>query len=209
MMQVMVIDMLEGFTRHGPLASPRVDALVPRQAAALRSLPPGSLVVFVSDAHGPDDFELKRFPPHCLSGTKEAEIREELLSAAAHNGARIERVGKTTFSGFYGTNLDEIVRSVPDPRWTVFGCVTDCCVEANIAELVYRGRDVVVVRELVETWDLSYEQARAEGLGASYIHEADVVNDFWFERRLPGIWGVRVLNSWSDALAIARETGRE
>ena len=71
--------MLEGFTRVGPLASPRVDALVPQQAAFLRALSPGSLVVFVADEHDGDDFELKRFPPHCLRGTKESEIRDELL----------------------------------------------------------------------------------------------------------------------------------
>ncbi len=204
MMQVLVIDMLEGFTRVGPLASPRVDALIPRQATALRALPPGSLVVFVSDAHDPEDFELRRFPPHCLNGTKEAEVREELLAAVAQSGARIEHVRKSTFSGFFGTKLDEIIMSAPSPRWTVIGCVTDCCVEANVAELVYRGRDVVVVRELVDTWDLSYEQARAQGLAAAYIHEADFVNDTWFGRRLPAIWGVRVAETWAEALALER-----
>ena len=59
MFQVMVIDMLEGFTRMGPLASDRVGALLPQQAAFLQALPPQSLVVFVADEHDKDDFELK------------------------------------------------------------------------------------------------------------------------------------------------------
>ena len=102
-MQVMVIDMLEGFTRTGPLASPRVDALVPRQAECLRSLPAGSLVVFLADEHESDDFELKRFPRHCLRGTSEANIREELVDAASEAGAETEIVRKNSFSGFFAT----------------------------------------------------------------------------------------------------------
>ncbi len=201
MTQVMVIDMLEGFTRVGPLASGRVDALVPKQAEFLRRLPAGSLVVFLADAHQPDDFELKRFPTHCLAGTKEAEIRPELLDAAKAAGARIEIVRKRTFSGFFGTDLDRIVAEAPSRAWIVIGCVTDCCVEANVAELVYRGREVTVVRELIDTWDLSAEQAREAGLSEAHVHDAERINREWFEHRFPAIWGVRVVQRWQDALA--------
>ena len=203
MVQVMVIDMLEGFTRIGPLASERVDALVPKQAEFLRNLPAGSLVVFLADAHRPDDFELKRFPPHCLEGTKEAETRPELLEAARAAGARIEIVRKRTFSGFYGTDLDRIVREAPSRAWIVIGCVTDCCVEANVAELVYRGCEVTVIRELIDTWDLSPEQAREAGLSEAYVHDAERINREWFEHRFPAIWGVRVVQRWPEALAPA------
>jgi nicotinamidase-related amidase len=81
MAQAMVIDMLEGFTRIGPRASPRVDALVPRQAECLRALPAESSVVFLADEHDQDDVEFRRFPPHCLRGAKEVESRPELLAA--------------------------------------------------------------------------------------------------------------------------------
>ncbi len=203
MVQVMVIDMLEGFTRVGPLASPRVDALVPKQAEFLRNLPAGSLVVFLADEHLPDDFELKRFPPHCLKGTKEAEIRPELLEAARAAGARIEIVRKRTFSGFFGTDLDRIVREAASRRWIVIGCVTDCCVEANVAELVYRGCEVTVIRELIDTWDLTPEQAREAGLSEAYVHDAEQINRAWFEHRFPAVWGVKVVDRWQDALAAA------
>jgi len=200
MAQVMVIDMLEGFTRIGPLASPRVDALVPRQAECLRALPTDSLVVFLADEHDPDDFELKRFPPHCLRGTPEAEIRAELLDAAQAGGARIEIVRKNNFSGFFGTNLDQIVAAAPGKSWIVFGCVTDCCIEANVAELVYRGCEVTVIRELVETWEASSNAVKAAGLSEAYVHDAERINEEWFTRRLPAIWGVKVAERWQDAV---------
>ncbi len=200
MAQVMVIDMLEGFTRVGPMASPRVDALVPRQVECLRSLPPGSLVVFLADEHKSDDHELKRLPPHCLRGTAEAEIRGELLDAARDAGAEIEIVRKNNFSGFHGTRLGEIVESAADRSWLVFGCVTDCCIEANVSELVYRGCEVTVARDLIDTWDLSAESAASAGLSAAYEHDAERINQEWFTRRLPAIWGVRVLDHWADTL---------
>lgn len=198
MMQVMVVDMLEGFTRVGPLASPRVDALVPGQAAFLRALSPGSLVVFVADEHDANDFELKRFPPHCLRGTKEAEIRDELLEAARGAGARVEVFRKHNFSGFVGTNLDELVSGAASRAWTVIGCVTDCCIEANVADLVYRGCEVTVVRELIDTWDLSVEEVSRTGLGGAHVHDAESINEEWFGHRFPAIWGVGVAERWRD-----------
>ena len=200
MPQVMVVDMLEGFTRIGPLASPRVDALIPKQTAFLRSLPSGSLVVFLADEHQPDDFELTRFPPHCLHGSEEARIREELLTAARNAESDIRIIRKRTFSGFVNTDLDSMVREAPSRSWIVFGCVTDGCIEANVAELVYRDCLVTVIRDLIDTWDRTPEAARAAGLSPAYVHEAARINDEWFTRRLPAMWGVQVIDRWQEAL---------
>ncbi len=209
MPQIMVVDMLEGFTRIGPLASPRVDALVPVQAAFLRALPPDSLVVFVCDAHETNDVEFQRFPPHCLRGDKQAEIRAELLEAARAAHARVEIVEKTTFSGFFRTRLDEIVAAAPSDEWIVIGCATDCCIEANVAELVYRGKRVTVIQELIDTWQMSPLDAEGRRLSRAYVHDANTINREWFERRLPAIWGAQVVARWSDLAAPAgRQTAR-
>jgi nicotinamidase-related amidase len=199
-----VIDISEGFTRVGPLSSPRIDRLVPGQAAFLRSLPSGTLVVFANDEHDPDDFELRRFPPHCMRGTKEAEIRVELLEAARQADARIEIVRKHTFSAFLNTGFERTFQTLDDRSWIVFGCVTDCCVEANVAELIYRGCDVTVVRDLIDTWDLTAEDALALVLSPAHVHDAELINRHWFEHRFPAIWGANVIDS-KDVAGLARE----
>jgi len=38
---ILIVDMLEGFTRIGPLSSPRVEALLPKQVKFLESIPAG------------------------------------------------------------------------------------------------------------------------------------------------------------------------
>ena len=116
-LQVMVVDMLEGFTRRGVLANPRVDALVPKQASFLSALPARSRVVFLADAHETGDAELKRFPVHCLKDTPEAQVRPELLAAAEKAGAEINIIRKRTFSGFLDTKLDSVLAAAPDKSW--------------------------------------------------------------------------------------------
>jgi hypothetical protein len=110
----------------------------------------------------------------------------------------IEIIRKREFSGFVNTSLDRVVRTAPQRRWIVIGCVTDCCIEANVAELVYRGCDITVIRSLIDTWDLSAEQVRELGLPEAYIHDAERLNTLWFDYRLPAIWGVHVVNNWSE-----------
>ncbi len=183
--QIMVIDMLEGFTRRGPLASPRVAALVPLQAAFLSRLTEGDRVVFVSDAHRPNDPEFRRFPPHCLAGSDEAVVCQELIPAVPA-AVRMDHVTKTTFSGFHETDLGELVQAGESNEWIVIGCVTDCCVEANVAELAYRGCAVTLIRDLVDTWH------------DPPAHDADAINAEWFDHRFPLIWGARVLSGWSE-----------
>ncbi|MCH7720442.1 MAG: cysteine hydrolase [Planctomycetes bacterium] len=185
--QIMVIDMLEGFTRRGPLASPRVAALLPLQAAFLSRLTGGDRVVFVSDAHGPNDPEFRRFPPHCLGGSDEALVCRELIRAVPP-AVRVEHVTKTTFSGFHETDLGELVQAADSNEWIVIGCVTDCCLEANVADLVYRGCEVTVIRDLIDTWHDPPD------------HDADAINAEWFDRRFPTIWGARVLTGWKELL---------
>lgn len=196
----MVVDMLEGFTRLGRLASPRCDALVAGQAEFLRRLPAGTLTVFLGDEHEPDDAELERFGPHCLRGTREAEIRSELLEAARAARCHVRIFRKRTFSGFLNSDLDRLVAASGDDEWWVFGCVTDCCVETNVAELALRGQRVAVIRDLIDTWELSPEQVRAKGLGPAHVHSAEEVNRLWFEHRFPAVWGARVVETWRDLL---------
>ena len=69
---------------------------------------------------------------------------------------------------------------------------------ANVSPL--RGCSVTVVRDLIDTWDLSAEQAAAAGLPTTRQHDADRINAFWFDQRFPAVWGARVADSWRDLL---------
>lgn len=196
-LNVMVVDMLEGFTRIGPLASPRVASLIPKQIQFLECLAPRSNVVFLQDAHEPNDREFTYLPVHCLKGSAEAQLCSEFskLNLSA-KGIRETVVLKRQFSGFFNTPLEFLVGSdIWNNEWVVFGCVTDCCIEANIADLSYRNNKITVFKDLTDTWDTTKEQLTSNNLPRFYLHNASSINDFWFDYRLPSVWGVRVMTS--------------
>ena len=159
---IIVVDMLNGFCRTGNLASPRLDSITPRIVAHLgREAARGADLVFLVDTHAPDDPEFAMFPPHCIRGSGEDEVVPELASFA--EGGVVVR--KSRYSGFYGTELDDVLRRLRPDVVEVVGVCTDICVMHTVADLRNRDYPVVVRRDMVETYD-------APG------HDGDEVNGF-------------------------------
>jgi nicotinamidase/pyrazinamidase len=147
---VIVIDMLVGFCKHGNLFSPRYAPLIPRLERHLAEAEAaGAHVVFLADTHAADDPEFRIFPPHCVEGSGEEVVVPELAGFVE----RGTLVRKHTFSGFRGTELDEVLRRLAPARVEVAGVCTDICVLHTVYDLQVRGYEVVVRRDLVETYD--------------------------------------------------------
>ena len=62
----------------------------------------GVLVVYATDAHTPNDTELAKWPPHSMQGTTWADVADDLRPAP---GDLV--IGKTTYSPFVSTSIDE------------------------------------------------------------------------------------------------------
>lgn len=211
-MQVFVTDINVGFSQKGAMFSPRVAELVAPTAEFLRSLPSGSKVVFVSDCHRVGDAEFRRFVKHCEEGSGEEDVRQELIDACVESGAEYVIIYKSEHDVFAGTNpahpyrlpacswlvQKHIVES--DDDWIVTGCVTDICVDANVGSLVQRGKTVTVVRNLIDTYDLTLATCRELGLPDAAAHDAEAVNKFWFSHRFPTTWGAKVIGDWRELL---------
>jgi nicotinamidase/pyrazinamidase len=147
---VIVVDMLNGFCRFGNLASPRLDSVTERIRSHLeREVEGGADLVFLADTHAPDDPEFAMFPPHCVEGSGEEEIVPEL--AALAEGGHVVR--KRRYSGFYGTELDEVLRRLRPDVVEVVGVCTDICVMHTVAGLRDRDYEVVVRADMVATYD--------------------------------------------------------
>ena len=180
MMNVMVIDMIEGFTRMGAMTNPRVNAMLPRMEAFLKSLPDDSFVMFAHDAHGHNDAEFKRFPVHALAGTDESKVCQELIDACDH--VAISMVPKTTHSAFHETDAAEIIeQETTGDDWVLVGCLTDMCIPACIFPLVYRGKNIILPRDLIDTYD-------APG------HDAEAINAVCFDQMFPHL-GAKITTS--------------
>ena len=149
---LLVVDMLEGFLRREyPLfCGPQSEAIIPFVKAKVEEYArAGEPVVFILDSHDPDDLEFKKFPPHCIKGTKEAEVISELRGIAK----REVYVRKKRYSGFFGTNLEEILKKEKPDVVEVVGVCTNICVLYTVEELANRDYQVMVHRDCVASFD--------------------------------------------------------
>jgi nicotinamidase/pyrazinamidase len=147
---IIVVDMLVCFVRSGELYSPRYDPLVaPMREYLAAAEADGVPLIFLVDTHSPDDPEFAMFPPHCVEGSGEDEVVPELRELAERGTV----LRKHTFSGFYGTELEEVLARLSPRIVEVMGVCTDICVLHTVAGLRARGYEVLVHKGLVETYD--------------------------------------------------------
>lgn len=143
---LVVIDMLNDFVLPGaPLEVPATRGIVPVIRHEIdRARAAGQPVVYVCDSHAPDDKEFRKFgwPAHAVRGTKGAEVIEELKPALTDTV-----VPKDTYSGFYGTRLEEALAVLGVDALRLTGCVTHICVMFTASDAVLRGYDVSVVED--------------------------------------------------------------
>jgi len=156
---LIVIDMIEDFAHEdgalycGPSMA-RVTAVVRSELERARTA--REPVLYLTDAHLPDDSEFRTFPPHAIVGTKGAQIVPEL--APADDDVVIP---KRRYSGFFGTDLDITLRERGVDTLRLVGDCTNICVLYTAADARNLGYAVEVVEEGVTSFD---EQAHHDAL---------------------------------------------
>jgi nicotinamidase/pyrazinamidase len=148
---VIVVDMLRGFLEEGyPLyCGPGARAIIPRiQNLLAAERERGSAIFFIADCHGPDDAEFKIFPPHCVMGTKEAEVIPELSRYASST-----TITKQRYSGFFETTLETTLKKIKPEKLIVCGVCTDICVMHTVADARNRDYRVEVPVDCVASFD--------------------------------------------------------
>ena len=147
---VIVVDMLRGFLEEGnPLfCGEEARQIIPRVKELLRrEVAEGSPILYLVDTHDPDDLEFQMFPRHCVRGTEETEIVPELADFPG------EKILKNRYSGFFNTNLEELLEELGAEELVVVGVCTDICVMHTVADARNRDYPVTVYSDCVATFD--------------------------------------------------------
>ena len=119
---VLVVDMLVGFLEPGHNLYCGDDArkIIPNVKRLIEAeQKKGSTVFFIADNHDPDDLEFKVFPPHCIRGTKEAQVIGELA------GYKGKLIPKKRYGAFYGTDLEQRLAKLKPEKLIIVGVCTD------------------------------------------------------------------------------------
>jgi len=153
---VLVIDMANDFVYPGGTIADAGGA--DYQARAQRIIPPlgrllaaaratGIPVIYATDAHGPKDAELRKWPPHSMSGTPQAEI---VAALAPQSGDIVW--GKQTYSPFLNPGFARLLEERGITRLYITGLHTDCCARHTSGDAFQRGYDLVWVTDALQAF---------------------------------------------------------
>lgn len=143
---VIVVDMLKGFLEQGKLANPSIRWIIPNIVDLVRrKAEDGWEIIFVGDSHKKDDLEFQMFPEHCIEGTEETNIINELYRY--YN----IYIPKTRYSGFFGTNLESILKLRSRQEVIVVGIYADICVLYTAAGLRNLDYKVTIPKDCTTT----------------------------------------------------------
>lgn len=127
---LIVVDMVNGFVNEGVLHDKNIRKIVPRQLELLEEAEKkGSLIILVKDTHNKNATEFKRFgnTTHCIKGTSEAELIDELKPFEQKDN--VITVEKNSTSLMESPEFREIVKQAKNLKEVNFvGCCTDICV---------------------------------------------------------------------------------
>ena len=157
---LVVVDMVNGFIKYGAMADPYINHI----ANGIIDLVEETLkdeegVAFIKDTHKDNSTEFKKFPKHCVKGSGEEELIEELRPYEKDSLSYEKNSTSTVFARNFLYDIDSMkkLREV-----IVTGCCTDICVLNLVIPLINyfdennKEVKVVVRKDLVETYDAPY-----------------------------------------------------
>ena len=186
------VDVIQGFCTAGPLASPRVGAIVApivRLFEAAWAHGVRNILLF-QDTHEPDAVEFGSWPPHCVRGTVEAEPVAAFQELPFFD--QLPQYPKNSIASGLNTGLTEWIAAHPGVNsFIVVGDCTDLCtyqlamhlrLDANARQL---QRRVIVPADCVDTYDREVAVAADQG---GLPHDADLLHAvFLYHMALNGV----------------------
>jgi nicotinamidase-related amidase len=189
---VISVDVINGFCYEGPLASPRVAALVDPIVALFKKTHQAGVRHFIltQDTHPADSVEFASYPPHCIRGTSESEAVDKFKELPFFSEFLI--VPKNSINSVIGTNLEGWLAAHPEVNtFITVGDCTDLCtyqlamhlkLRANAANKPVR---IILPVDCVDTYDLPVDIAAQIG---AVPHTGNLLHTiFLYHMRLNGV----------------------
>jgi nicotinamidase-related amidase len=162
---IIVMDLVNGFAKEGPLADKRVKRLIPGISHLLSAASDRKIEMLAfRDCHGKDSKEMRFYPAHCLADEKESELVDEI------KGFHFSHViAKNSTNGFHTTEFLNWLKETRVDTIVLVGDCTDLCIQHFAITLQtymnqhnFEGK-IVIPMDLVDTFHLG-------------IHHGDLMN---------------------------------
>ena len=157
---LVVVDVINGFLNEGNMKDSYITHIVPGIEKIVKEYIANELceIFYIRDSHKKDAIEFKKFPLHCLEGSSESEMVDELKKYEEY--VRVYK--KNSTSAIFAKGLLEDIKMMENLKEVVVvGCCSDICV-LNFALPLINYFDenninvkVVIREDLIETYDSS------------------------------------------------------
>lgn len=189
---IISIDLTNGFCKSGPLASPRVNAVVAPSVRLFQTAWELGMRNFLlsQDTHEPDALEFSAWPAHAVRGSAESTSVPEIRALPFYD--RMTIIEKNSISSTAGTALNAWLEQHSEvDTFIIVGDCTDLCVYDlamdlhTAANARHASHRVIVPASCVDTYDLPVESARSIG---ALPHPAGLIHPlFLYQMALNGI----------------------
>lgn len=147
---LIIVDMVRDFTHpDGLVYYPQNREILPRINDVLgRCRRHGCLIVFMQHRYrrGKFDKNLENMRPNCIEGTGGEQLDD---SFEVRDSDYV--IPKRRYSGFFGTDLDAVLRENGIKNTVIVGTKTNCCIRATVTDAYNLDYNAIVVRECVAT----------------------------------------------------------
>lgn len=153
---LIIVDMVNGFAKEGALQSPRVKGIIPQIVSLSNKCDLVNIQkIAFADAHSNNSPEFESYPAHCLEGTTESEIVNEIKEIGGY-----KLILKNSTNGFLEKEFQEWLKENPNiNQFIVVGDCTDICIQQFAVTLkTWFNKDnkksrIIVPINAVETYD--------------------------------------------------------
>jgi nicotinamidase-related amidase len=154
---LIVVDMVNGFVKKGALADSYIEHIIPENIKLVEMiLNDNQELMFIKDNHVNGCREFDRYPAHCVIGTDEADLIDELK--VYENVAKVYEKNSTS-TLFAPEFVNDINKLKNLKEVIVTGCCTDICIMnlviplQNYFDQINNKAEIIVPINAIETYD--------------------------------------------------------
>ncbi|MGL4991958.1 MAG: cysteine hydrolase family protein [Sarcina sp.] len=177
---VIIIDMVKGFYDVGPLSNPYVKNIIPNIIKLYNNTKDYKKIFFI-DSHNENSREFSSYPKHCIKGTTESELIDELIESDVLKSKNSIFIKKNSTNGFHCEQMKKLLDDKTLKNFIVVGVCSDICVKNFVISAVTYfnqnnlEKEIVVPINMVETYDAPYHNREFWNLTSLFEMKANGV----------------------------------
>lgn len=180
---LVIVDMVNGFAREGALMSPAVENLIPEICRLMRECDKYHITKLAfADNHTEKSPEFEAYPKHCMEGSSEAEIVDEIKEIGGYL-----LFPKNSTNGFLEDEFQKWLKENKQiDHFVITGDCTDICIQQFAITLKTwfhmqnKKARIIVPVNAVDTYDLGVHNNELMNVMALYnmlINGVEIVSE--------------------------------